>query len=236
MRILMTLDTIFMDMVGTILLFGPNLTSESSYDDVASLPRYLSDWAVLIHFVTIVTKYNGPLGAAHAHIDDVRYDMVELGLLVGPNLTSESSYDIVASLPRYLSVWAVLIYFVTIVTKYNGLLEAVHAHIDDVRRCDMVGLILLESLSWISESSYDDVASLPRYLSVWAALIYFVTIGIKHNWPLEAAHAHIDVEIFDIVEWNAASLPKLDPSKQVSCWSVASNSAIHLGSAHIFTL
>ncbi len=48
-------------------------------------------------------KYKGPLEAAHAHIDDVRYDMVELGLLVGPNLTSESSYDDVASLPRYLS-------------------------------------------------------------------------------------------------------------------------------------
>ena len=58
----------------------------------------------MAYFVTIVTKYNGPLGAAHAHIDDVRYDMVELGLLVGPNLTSESSYDDVASLPSKLSV------------------------------------------------------------------------------------------------------------------------------------
>ena len=40
------------------------------YDVVASLLHTPSIWAVLISFDIRLIKYNGPLEAAHAHIDD----------------------------------------------------------------------------------------------------------------------------------------------------------------------
>ncbi len=46
----------------------------------------LADRAVLTSFPSIIDKYNGPLEAAHAHIDDDRYDMVEGGTAGKPKL------------------------------------------------------------------------------------------------------------------------------------------------------
>ena len=40
-----------------------------------SLTKRLSVCAVQMSFYSIAAKYNGPLEAAHAHIDDDRYDM-----------------------------------------------------------------------------------------------------------------------------------------------------------------
>ncbi len=37
-------------------------------------------------YYDIATKYNGPLEAAHAHIDDERYDMVQCGAAGQPKL------------------------------------------------------------------------------------------------------------------------------------------------------
>ena len=49
----------------------------------------------------IATEYNGPLEAAHDHGDDDRCDMVECGAVsaqIDSNWTSQSSYEVVASL------------------------------------------------------------------------------------------------------------------------------------------
>ena len=94
----------------------------------------LSDWAVVIYFVTIANIYIEPPEAAHARIDDDRSDEVIYGALpASPNWTSHISYDVVASLLRMLSDWAVVIYFVTIATNYIEPPEAAHARIDDDR-------------------------------------------------------------------------------------------------------
>ena len=37
----------------------------------------LYDWAALIYLVTIATNYIEPLEAAHVHIDDDWYDIIE---------------------------------------------------------------------------------------------------------------------------------------------------------------
>ncbi len=101
MRILTTTDTIWFNVV---LRASPNWTSQISYDDVASHVSELSVWAALIYFDTIITSCNGPLEAAHAHIHDERYDMVQCGAAGQPNWISQISYDDVASHVSELSV------------------------------------------------------------------------------------------------------------------------------------
>ncbi len=81
--------------------------------------------------------------AAHALIDDTRYDVMWLDMYMYLQAspydhmysysTSQMSYDVVASLLRMLSDWAVVIYFVTIATNYIEPPEAAHARIDDDR-------------------------------------------------------------------------------------------------------
>ncbi len=73
MNTLTTIDTIWYNVVQPD---SSKWTSQISYDVVALLLRVLSDWAAPINFVTIAAKYNGPLEAAHEHIDDDRYYMV----------------------------------------------------------------------------------------------------------------------------------------------------------------
>ncbi len=74
MRILTTIDTIWLN---EVLSASPNWTSQISYDVEASLLLAPSSCAVKICFMDIVAKYNGSSEAAHAHIDDDRYDIAE---------------------------------------------------------------------------------------------------------------------------------------------------------------
>ena len=85
MRILTSIDTIWLIKV---LPASPSWTSQITYDVVASLEDEQSVWAVLMCLFAITTEYNGPLAAAHAHIDVDRYDMVHFMLLDSPNWTS----------------------------------------------------------------------------------------------------------------------------------------------------
>ncbi len=71
-------------------------------------------------------------------------------------------------------------------------------------------VVLRASLNWTSQIRYDDVASHSNELSDRAALIYFGTIITSYDGPLEAAHARIDDEIYDMVQCGAAGQPKLD--------------------------
>ena len=74
MLILTTMDTIWQN---EGLRASPNWTSQMSYEAVASLLRTQSVWAVLMCLCSICAEYNGPLEAAHDHIDDDGYDMAE---------------------------------------------------------------------------------------------------------------------------------------------------------------
>ncbi len=74
MRILTTIDTIWLN---EVLSASPNWTSQISYEAVAYLLLAPSICAVQISFMYIIAKYNGSSEAAHAHIDDDRYDMAE---------------------------------------------------------------------------------------------------------------------------------------------------------------
>ena len=69
-------------------------------------------------FASVTEKYNEQLEAAHAHIEDGRYNLVECGAAIaiaiaGPHThwTSQISYKAVASLLLKLSVCAVLMSF-----------------------------------------------------------------------------------------------------------------------------
>ncbi len=100
----------------------------------------LLNLAVLMCFYAIAAEYNGPLEAADAHIDDDRYDMVELGPAGQPkldlsdqlrrcsnpstNATRLSSANVLLCNRRQED--SVLMCFYTIAFKYNGPLEAAH--------------------------------------------------------------------------------------------------------------
>ncbi len=58
-----------------MLLVSSKWTSQIRYDNVASLQHTQAVCAVPMRFYSIAAKYNGPLEAAHAVIDDDRYDM-----------------------------------------------------------------------------------------------------------------------------------------------------------------
>ncbi len=151
-------------------------TSQISYDGKASLLRMLSDWAALIYPVTIATNYIEPLEAAHAHIDDERYDMGLSGTPGQPNL------DL----------------------------------LDQLWRCS--------------------VACTNATLSDWAALLYPVTIATNYIVPLEAAHAHIDDERYDMGLSGTTGQPNLDLSDQLRSFIVASTNDIRLRSANVQVL
>ena len=72
MHILMTIDTIWSH---DVLRVSSEWTSQISYESVASLQHTQAVCAVQMSFYSIAAKYNGPLEAAHAHIDDDRYDI-----------------------------------------------------------------------------------------------------------------------------------------------------------------
>ncbi len=89
-----------------VLLDSPNWTSQITHGVVASLEDEQSVWAVLMCLFAIATEYNGPLAAAHAHIDADRYVMgfhaarqPKLFLLSSDNL----DFDDVNVISRYSS-------------------------------------------------------------------------------------------------------------------------------------
>ncbi len=66
--------------------------------------------------------------------------------------------------------------------------------------------------NWASQISYDVVTSFLATQSDWAVLMCLHTIATKSDGLLEAAHAHIDNERYDMIECVAAGQPKLDLS------------------------
>ncbi len=72
MRLCTTIGTIW---IHDVLRVTSEWTSQISYESVASLQHAQAVCAVQMSFYSIAAKYNGPLEAAHAHIDDDRYDM-----------------------------------------------------------------------------------------------------------------------------------------------------------------
>jgi len=60
----------------------------------------------------------------------------------------------------------------------------------------------------------------------------FFTIANEYKEPLEAAHARIDDDRYDLVECGAAGQPTLDLSNQLRDCSIASAQAILLRSAN----
>ena len=87
---------------------GPYWSSLISSDFVVLLLRNLSFLAASTSFMSIAMKFNGPLEAAQAHNDDVRYDIIEcwsagLHKAQGPYWYSQISHDVVESFLRKLS-------------------------------------------------------------------------------------------------------------------------------------
>ncbi len=66
--------------------FGPNWRSQISYEAVASILSTQSVCIVLMCLHSIATEHNGTQKAAHANIDDDRYDMDEYGAAGQPRL------------------------------------------------------------------------------------------------------------------------------------------------------
>ena len=82
---------------------------------------------------TITNEYNEPLEAAHARIDDDRYDSEECAAAGQPALDLSNQLQTVASLLHQQSFCAVQMSLFTIATEYNEQLEAAHARNDDDR-------------------------------------------------------------------------------------------------------
>ncbi len=78
-----------------------------------------------------------------------------------------------------------------------------------------LNVVLPARSDWTSKSSYEAVALPLRPQSVRATLMYFYSIAAKSNETLQAAHAHIDDDRYDVVECGAAGQIRLDLSKQL---------------------
>ncbi len=61
----------------------------------------------------------------------------------------------------------------------------------------------------------------------------FCGITGEHNNPLEAAHAHIDDDRYDMVEFGDAGQPRLDLSDRLRAYGIASTDVIRLGSINV---
>ena len=59
------------------------------------------------------------------------------------------------------------------------------------------------------------------------------SIATEYNGPLEAAHAQIDDDRYDMVECGAAGKPTLDLSDQLQSCSIASTHNYRLSSANV---
>ena len=78
MHILTTIDMIWLNVVQPA---SPNWTSQISYEAVSSPPIQVSYPTEHRYITSLLLQISndGSLDAAHAHIDDDRYDMVECG-------------------------------------------------------------------------------------------------------------------------------------------------------------
>ena len=95
---------------------------------------------------------------------------------------------------------------------------------------------MLASPYWTSHISYETVASLLRTSAVWAVLMCLHCITAEYNGSLEAAHAHIDDDRYDMVECGAAGQLRLDLSDQLRACGIASTDVIRLGSNNVLLM
>ncbi len=63
--------------------------------------------------------------------------------------------------------------------------------------------------------------------------MFFYSITVERIDPLEAAHAHIDDDRYDMVECGAAGKPTLDLSDQLRGCSIPSTHNYRLSSANM---
>ncbi len=63
--------------------------------------------------------------------------------------------------------------------------------------------------------------------------MFLYSLAAKYNGPLEAAHAHIHDDRYDMVERGAAGQFKLDLSYQPRLCSIPSTNAMWLSSANV---
>jgi len=92
-------------------------SSQISYEVIASLHHIQSVCAVKMSLYSIAAKYNETLEAAHAYIDDDRYDVVEWWAVGQLNWTSQISYEFIASLHHMQSICAVQMSLYSIAAK-----------------------------------------------------------------------------------------------------------------------
>ncbi len=121
--------------------------------------------------------FNGPLEAAHTHIEDDSYDMV-VGLLFTCwqtwILLHQVILEAVASLLRTQSVSAVPMCLYSIDTEYNGPLEAAHIHIDDCRYDTVVGWC---TASWPAQIERNEVILEAVASLLWSIFSIFLSIA-----------------------------------------------------------
>ncbi len=55
----------------------------------------------------------------------------------------------------------------------------------------------------------------------------------EYNDPLQAAHAHIDDDRYDMVEFDAVGQPRLDLSNRLRAYGIASTDVIRLASINV---
>ena len=72
-----------------------------------------------------------------------------------------------------------------------------------------------------------------REPSVWAVLMCLFSIATEYNGPLEAAHAQIGDDRYDVVVCGKCGQPTLDLSDQLRGCSIASMYTHYLSSAHV---
>ena len=85
---------------------------------------------------------------------------------------------------------------------------------------------------WTSQICYEAVAFLLSTPAVYAVLIGLVSITAEYYGPLEAAHARIDDDGYDLVEFGGAGQPTLDLSDQLRGCSISSTPTSRLRSAN----
>ncbi len=92
---------------------------------------------------------------------------------------------------------------------------------------------LLASPYWTSHISYETIASLLRTSAVLAVLMCLHSIIAEYNGPLEAAHAYIADDKYDMVVCGVACQPTLDLSDQLRGCSIAFTYVTRLSNANV---
>ncbi len=120
----------------------------------------------------------------------------------------------VASLLSMQFVWAVLIYFYTIIMTNNGLLNASPCHVETALDTEWRPIVLLQaSLNWTASgpTTTKVATSLLSMQCVGAMVICLYTITTKCNGPLNTFYCRSHNVRHELVFWRAiAGKPKFD--------------------------